>query len=290
MFETINRYNFKVRDAIIASVVIHVLLIVFLQNEENGIIPKKELWDTKPMKFIFPDQAADDFVPDDEAPYSDADRMGRSREEEKITDKINPQKRGLTQFERTPPSAGYLSKNGGDHSGEPAKNPQEKALIPNKSNDNRSERKSFYRELTRQLKEHPSKYMDSAEIFKKEKGSVKKIDDIDLLEGFETRDHPCWGTYPLRIQEIVRNRLVIPEHLFYTRAITVLRFRLLKSGEVKDLRIYKSTGNRALNNITYYAINDAIFPPYDCPFESVKVQYTFYLNYDYGEIEDVGNY
>jgi len=295
MLTVLNNYKFKVRDAVIVSLIIHALLLLLIRNNKEAFLFEGEELDTKPVRFIFPDTPAEDVVPSKDAPYSDANRISKSPVPEKISEDVNPKIKGNSDIQIKPQvhsienpvedlkTAESESENQVTSS---EISPEDSSLKAEPETNKKQERPSI-----KELASNPSKYLNSAELFNRGEGSARKFDDsIQFLEP-ETMKHPCWGNYPQRIQMIVRYNLsrTLPYHLIYTKAISVIRFRLFKDGHIEDLRIHKYIGIKQLANITHHAIDISEFPPYDCPYEFVNVQYTFYVGYDPEEVEDVGN-
>ncbi|MBU1627271.1 TonB C-terminal domain-containing protein [bacterium] len=285
-------------DAIIVSLIIHALLLLFIARERDMLISEKskkmlvfqkEDWDKKkPLMFVYPDNPPSKAQPRKDAPYSDANRVSKNPLKYKIKDRVNSKKSASSKAAMKPKieekaKSEEKGDSGSEGTSEEAFEKKDKSSLAYNEAKNRKGPKG---PSIQELMENPSKYLKSSELFSDGDGNTSNFGDrVDFLDA-ETMKHPCWGNYPQRMQMIVRNNIVIPNFLFYSKGKSILWFKLYKSGEISDLRLYKSTGNKQLDNISYHALKSSKFPPYDCDYEFVTVQYTFYLNWDHEEIDE----
>jgi outer membrane biosynthesis protein TonB len=302
----LTKYRIKFRDAIILSLIIHAIFFLFLVRErERNLLEKKSLfafqkdsWDKNKSKiFIYPNTPpGKKVIPKKDAPYSDANRSGKSSMKYKTGENVKPKIQ--RRIENPPkPKVQEQPKTELKKEYEESKSELEEqeikdkgSLAYNKPKGGKDQKGPSKQELYA----NPSKYLKTDDLIvegNNGNGSSRNYNDKMEFGDPETMKHECWGNYPERIQSIVRNNmdLTLPRHIFYSKGKTILRFKLFKDGHVEELKLYKSTGNELLDKVSSQAIKSSKFPPYDCDFESVNVQYTFYLNYEENEIEDMDN-
>lgn len=96
------KYCFHIREALLLSLLLHLILLITLKSYDHEI--KIDIRNnppaSKPMTLYFPKiKPAEKVVPNERAPYSDADRKGKSPNKS-IKDEISkPTKKGNSNFE-----------------------------------------------------------------------------------------------------------------------------------------------------------------------------------------------
>jgi hypothetical protein len=265
----------------------------FKNNRNINIALNKQPEKNEHLMFLYPNIKKADktkpVIPDKTAPFSDEDRKFKNPDKPKYSvlaqpksesksnigsnsEKHKPQKKPVSNIDKIKPDS-----TGNDTGKVESEKSTVREQVPEEKGNGLK-----YNVNMKDLLANWSKGIDQSKLFGNGVGSSGAYGELEFMD---TQKHPCWGNYPKKLQWIVQQRVSIPNHLYFTKARSVLRFRLMKNGNIEDLHLYDSSGNKQFDSITYDAIGTSDFPPYDCPDKSVNVQYTFYLNYEPEEIE-----